>query len=108
MSELVIPLTFLIVGYLLGSLNGSKRTVKEFTDETGQVIKIEAKKLFNHKSTIPTGQIKPKSALDIHRNSMNPERREALEDDKRQMDSVPELVAARELAQQMKRGEYGG
>jgi len=94
-------------GYFLGTLNGNKKTIKEFTDETGQVIKIEAQKLFNHQPTIPTGQIRHKTAQEIYKQRLNPERREALDEMKQTLDQIPDLVQAKELLQTMKKEEYG-
>jgi len=105
--DMIILAVGFFTGYFLGSLNGNKKTIKEFTDETGQVIKIETKKLFNPKPHIPTGQIRHKTAQEIYKQQISPERREGLDEMKQTLDNIPDLVAAKELLQTMKKEEYG-
>lgn len=100
-STFIYLIVCLALGYLAGYLNGTKKDFKEFVDETGQTIRIEAKKLYT--PTIPTGRIRPKNAEDVFKYKLNPERREALEETKRTLDSIPELVQAKELLQSMKK-----
>ncbi len=97
-----ISLLWFCLGYVVGNLNGNKKDILEFVYETGKTIYIEAKKLVNPRPTIPTGRIKPVTAQEAYNRSMDPKRKEALEEDKRQMDANPELVRAKELAAQMK------
>lgn len=100
----LLSLLWFVIGYVAGHLNGTKKDIKEFVDETGKVIQIEAKKLVAPK--IPTGQIKSPTAQEIYKRKLNPERREALDEVKKTLDNIPELVQAKELAEAMRKDQY--
>lgn len=104
----VLGLGYFFVGYLFGHLHATKTDFKEFVDETGQKIQIEKSKLFDPPTpSLPTGRIRPKTPQEIYKRQLNPERREAIEETRKTLDDIPDLVAAKELLQAMKKEEYG-
>jgi|GEM_PF-7005649 len=99
-----ISFIWFVTGFFVGYINSEKKDMKEFIDETGKTIKIEAKKLMM--PSAPTGRIKPITAQEAWKRSQTPERKEAQEAMKETLDTIPDLVKAKELLQSMKQEEY--
>jgi hypothetical protein len=103
---MIEALVLILVGYFLGYWAGkSNNMIEDIKDEGSKVSKIINN--INHPS-IPTGQIKPKTAKDIQLSNMPKEKREGLDAMRETLEQDPEFKKRMETLKKMKFNDVKG
>lgn len=96
----------LSLGYYLGRKNDNEEkiyTPQEIISKGIYLTKNGIKKITTPQ--IPTGRIKPKTALDMEKINQQPQKKEEMEEMKKTLDNIPELVKAKEQIQKLKEND---